>query len=179
MKCELVHGSSRRCENGTKTCNIRHKNNMKIITPPSEFTGLDSRRLFVGGGISGCPDWQSNLLDSIKELDVVCMNPRREEFDINNQSIADEQIMWEYRHLRKATEILFWFCKETLCPITLYELGAWSMTDKKLFVGVEPGYVRDFDVRFQTKLVRQDVVVVDSLKLLSEQIREYYETNSR
>jgi hypothetical protein len=37
---------------------------------------------------------------------------------------------------------MFWFPCETLCPITLYELGAWTVlapqTGTKLFVGACP-----------------------------------------
>jgi hypothetical protein len=49
---------------------------------------------------------------------------------------------WEHDHLRRSKAIMFWFPSETLCPITLYELGAWTIlarqTGTKLFVGAEP-----------------------------------------
>ncbi len=49
---------------------------------------------------------------------------------------------WEHDHLRRAKAIMFWFPSETLCPITLYELGAWTIlarqTGTKLFVGADP-----------------------------------------
>ena len=35
--------------------------------------------------------------------------------------------------LRDVHAISFWFPKETICPIVLYELGAWSMTNKTYF----------------------------------------------
>lgn len=74
--------------------------------------------------------------------------------------------------LRDADAILFWFPCETLCPITLYELGAWSMSDKPLFVGVHPAYQRRQDVEIQTRLARPDVAVTDLLAALVASIVE-------
>jgi len=58
-----------------------------------------------------------------------------------------------------------------LCPITLYELGTWLMTDKPLFVGVHPAYARRLDVEIQTRLVRPEVKIVYSLAALAELIK--------
>jgi hypothetical protein len=56
-------------------------------------------------------------------------------------------------------------------PIVLYELAAWSMTTKPLFVGIEPGCARAVDVREQTKLAhRNDVVIVEDLMALARSI---------
>jgi len=76
----------------------------------------------------------------------VIFNPRRASFDVSDPSQTEVQIMWEFRYLRKANAILFWFPKETLCPITLYELGQWSVLSQQtrtaLFVGTHPEYQR-------------------------------------
>jgi len=84
---------------------------------------------------------------------------------------AEEQIRWEFHRLRMIKNILFWFPKETLCPITLYELGAavqhfW----KTLFVGTHPEYQRRLDVETQLSLLRPEVRVVSSLEQLAEQV---------
>ena len=57
--------------------------------------------------------------------------------------------------------------------IVLYELGAWSMTMKPIFVGVDPEYIRRADVEVQTGLARPEVLVVHSLEALAGQIREW------
>ncbi|WP_278189484.1 nucleoside 2-deoxyribosyltransferase domain-containing protein [Thiothrix fructosivorans] len=98
-------------------------------------------------------------------------NPLRPNFPIDDPSASVFQIQWEHEYLRKATAILFWFPAETLCPITLYELGAWSMTTKPLFVGVHPDYARIADVELQTRLVRPDVEIVYSVQALAAQLR--------
>lgn len=128
--------------------------------------------VFMAGGITGCPNWQQELAELLSGVDgLVLVNPRRAEFPIGDSNAALEQITWEHDHLRMADAILFWFPKETLCPIVLYELGAWSMTDKNLWVGVHPDYARRGDVEIQTRLTRSDVHVVYSLEELAVQIK--------
>jgi Nucleoside 2-deoxyribosyltransferase like len=119
--------------------------------------------LFLAGGISSCPDWQSELTAKLERTNWTVLNPRRIDFDAGNSRLAESQIEWEFRHLRLASAIAFWFPPQTLCPITLYELGAWSMTNKRLFVGVDPKYQRFLDVKIQTQLARPDVVIFESL----------------
>jgi hypothetical protein len=94
----------------------------------------------------------------------------RKDFPIDDPGAAEAQIKWEHHYLRRAGSISFWFPKETLCPIVLYELGAWSMTAKPLAVGVEPGYEREADVRIQTRLTRPDVPILDNLEALAAQV---------
>ncbi len=129
------------------------------------------KALFLAGGITDCPDWQQEMRQRLENTDWVLLNPRRAHFPIHDPSATLAQISWEHEHLRKATAILFWFPCETICPIVLYELGAWSMTDKPLFVGVHPDYSRIRDVEVQTLLVRPDVNIVYSLEKLAEVVR--------
>jgi len=142
---------------------------MKYIEAPQTYDGNETS-LFLAGGITGCPDWQFLMGTALQILaDLVVLNPRRKNFTMHKDA-AREQIAWEHEYLRKATAISFWFPHETLCPIVLYELGAWSMTDKKIFVGVDPGYQRAEDVRIQTALVRPDVSIATSLEDLTANI---------
>jgi hypothetical protein len=127
--------------------------------------------LFLAGGVTGCPDWQSEVVSSLSDLPLVLLNPRRKDFPILDPTASEGQISWEHRHLRGATAILFWFPEESICPITLYELGAWSMTSKPLFVGVHPSYPRRADVEIQTRLVRPDIHVAHSLAALTSAVR--------
>lgn len=133
---------------------------MLYIEAPSEQSWPDGMRsLFLAGGITGCPDWQSDVVSQLRDTPLVLFNPRRADFPMHNSSAAERQIKWEFDHLRLASFILFWFPCETLNPIVLYELGAWSMTSKPLFVGAHPDYQRRQDVVLQTRLARPDVRV--------------------
>ena len=128
--------------------------------------------VFMAGGITGCPLWAAELAEMLSDVDgLVLMNPRRADFPIGDPNAALEQVSWEHDHLRMADAILFWFPCETLCPITLYELGAWSMRRKALWVGVHPDYARRLDVEIQTHLARPDVRIVCSLEALASQIK--------
>lgn len=142
---------------------------MNYIEAPNNYDPRD-KSLFLAGGITGCPDWQSEMLGKIQHLPITVFNPRRVNFPIDDPTAAMEQITWEFEHLRKAEAISFWFPHETMNPIVLYELGAWSMTNKKLFVGTHPKYQRLQDVVIQTKLARPDINVVDSLDNLANEV---------
>lgn len=145
---------------------------MRRLKAPEEYSGKDAC-IFIAGGITGCPDWQNDLAGLLKNTNITILNPRRESYSDQDPDAAPKQIEWEHRHLKKAGAISFWFPKETLCPITLYELGAWSATKKKLFVGVHPEYARKLDVEVQTKLARPDISIVSSLRALAEQITDW------
>jgi len=129
--------------------------------------------VFLAGGITNCPDWQADIVEMLAPCDLVVFNPRRAYFPIHDPSAAGVQIKWEHDRLRQVSAILFWFPCETICPIVLYELGAWSMTGKKIFVGVHPQYQRRQDVEIQTQLVRPEVKIVCSLRELADQVIEW------
>jgi hypothetical protein len=144
---------------------------MQYIEAPQAYDG-NELSLFLAGGITGCPDWQREMVAELKDLSLVIFNPRRTHFP-QDRNVDREQIEWEYTYLRKATAISFWFPQETLCPITLYELGAWSMTNKKIFLGVHPNYRRIQDIRIQTALVRPEITLVQTLEELNQGIRSW------
>jgi hypothetical protein len=125
---------------------------MKIYEAPNVYDGRYT--LFLAGGISGCPDWQSEALKEFEDLDDDCKiaNPRRKDFDITDEKVSEKQIKWEHDALSHSNLILFWFPKETVCPITLYELGYWlGFGHVMLFIGVHPEYSRRFDIEQQLK----------------------------
>eukprot|EP01027_Heterolobosea_sp_BB2_P009911 GEZU01014589.1.p1 GENE.GEZU01014589.1~~GEZU01014589.1.p1 ORF type:complete len:195 (+),score=24.63 GEZU01014589.1:29-613(+) len=139
--------------------------------------------IFLAGGISNAVA----LFDKSEIADkIALLNPRRSQFDVTDTSLTEVQIKWEADHLRKADLILFWFPSETLCPITLYELGAWSYhrdpqtnQPKPIFVGTHPKYARLLDVQFQTSLVRPEVAVVHSVEDLVQQVVTYVSSMTR
>lgn len=140
---------------------------------------LPDKSIFLAGGITNCPDWQQEIAQLLSKTDYTLLNPRRKNLAVNDPISALDQIAWEYHALRAAEMILFWFPCETLCPITLYELGAWSMTDKPLYIGIHPKYERHKDIEIQIELVRPDVKIMYSLKSLAEAIASDRSGNER
>lgn len=144
-----------------------------VEAPDMWIEADDDIKLFLAGGITGCPDWQKAMVSHLRNAEVTLLNPRRADFPIHDPQAAQAQIEWEFHALRAAEAILFWFPRETLCPIVLYELGAWSMTDRKIFVGMDKDYQRKQDVIIQTGLVRPEVFIVTALADLAAQIHKW------
>jgi Nucleoside 2-deoxyribosyltransferase like len=143
----------------------------RYVECPAEYERSgEEQSLFLAGGITGCIDWQQQMRRLLEPSALVLVNPRRGTYDFGDPAAAEFQIGWEFRHLRQVSAILFWFAAEQIQPISLYELGAWSMSSKPIFVGVDPGYPRRQDVIVQTRLVRPEVQVVDSLEALARQV---------
>ncbi len=130
---------------------------------------LDTTAIFMAGGITGCPDWQREVVSQVQSIPhLILINPRRDNWDLSKSS--EDQIAWEYRHLHMADWVYFWFPKEGQCAITLYELGMALGRHRNIRVGVEPGYWRELDVREQVKHANPWVDVVDTLYKLYEPV---------
>ncbi len=129
--------------------------------------------LFLAGGISNCSNWQDKVVSGLKHSPLILLNPRRKNFPMDAPYQSQRQIEWEHQHLQMADAIMFWFCKETLCPITLFEYGKWLVMDKKLFVGCDPEYERLIDVKIQTRLERPMQIVHTDLNDLILEIISY------
>lgn len=118
--------------------------------------------LFLAGSITGAENWQKELafaeyheFSTVRLIDRFnIFNPRRENYDGLVPKLEQEQITWEYHCIHHCKYILFWFAKETLAPITLFELGSALNTHdhSKIFIGIDPEYKRKNDVIIQTKL---------------------------
>ncbi len=135
-----------------------------IVEAPKEYYGLMRSRwpsLFIAGGITGCENWQKDLIKGIEKEDIIIYNPRRETFDMSDRSATEVQICWEFDKLMKADIVIFWFAYGTDNPIVLYELGLWgnSQTGRPIVIGVDERYSRKTDVIYQTALARPEVTV--------------------
>jgi nucleoside 2-deoxyribosyltransferase len=131
---------------------------------------INNKSLFIGGGISGCEDWQTPLcVKLLNNTNLQLFNPRRHSFDISKLEESEIQIKWEHHYLHQADMILFWFPNTSVCPITLFEYGYWLAKGKKIYLGIEKGYVRQFDLQLQTSL-EQNIIIHSSLDGLAEAI---------
>lgn len=142
---------------------------MQYIEAPFEYTGNEPS-VFLAGGITGTESWQPRLTAMLCGTAWAVLNPRRQDFPKDDPAVGSQQIEWEHRHLQRASLISFWFPCETLCPITLYELGVATRMDKPILVGAHPDYARRFDLDVQLGLTRPEIEVVDCLDKLAGQI---------
>jgi hypothetical protein len=148
-----------------------------VFTPEHELPKSDSLKkgIFLAGGITGCPNWQKEAIAKLKphlQDNMVIFNPRRDLFDPDQKDeTLEAQILWEFQALQSAEIILFWFPKESVCPIALFELGKYLAVqgNKPIFVGTEPGYSRAADLQYQLALEKPDIQIVHSLQDLVQQ----------
>ncbi len=141
----------------------------KIVTSPMPLEPSAPNAVFLAGGISNCEDWQAAVAERLAaNTNAVIYNPRRVDFDMAAyEEVSRQQIRWEFHALRMAKVNLFWFPPETLCPITLLELGSAMerLHPGALMVGCHPDYKRLFDVETQMKL-HCNMPVFDDLESL-------------
>lgn len=160
-----------------ETVIVEDGNMSKVIVAPVRFEmheAWGANKLFLAGGITNCPNWQNEMIEKLKETNIIIFNPRRESYPINEDSTSLKQIKWEYDYLKSADIISYWFSEGSINPISLYELGMWGNSrDKKIFIGVHPDYQRKEDVYIQTRLARPDIKIVDSIDKLCKQIIKY------
>lgn len=150
-----------------------------IVTAPDEIYSIENSnntKIFLAGGITNCPDWQSELIEMIQNHralanGVTIYNPRRKDFPIEDPSASETQITWEYNHLRDADAVIFWFSRGSLNPIVLYELGMWGNSRNRNFVvGIDSEYERKQDVILQIELAKPTCKLVYSLEAIREWI---------
>jgi hypothetical protein len=137
---------------------------VRYVQAPQPYDG-PGPVLFLAGGITDCPDWQSQAAAMLRDTPgLTVLDPRRAAFDLADPAAAAEQITWEHTHLRRADVVLFWFAPGgSVQPITLYELGVHVTRGVPLAVGADPGYPRRLDVQVQLALARPGLPVHDRL----------------
>lgn len=155
---------------------------MKVYQAPNKVDWYEvakRKSIFLAGGITGCGDWQADLIFELENLNdsglfdlggLVIFNPRRDNFDVMDMEVKIEQIRWEHKCLEKCDICSFFFpASESVQPITLYELGKYM--DKDVWVvGIQNGYLRAEDVKIQLALDGNSCVIYDSYE---EAIREH------
>ena len=120
----------------------------KIYNPP-KIIKLDNL-LFLAGAIQGAEDWQSKVINYLKNYDISIASPRRkyicDNFDYN------KQVEWETYYLNVSNIILFWLPKEiehiegrSFAQTTRFELGEWLakslyIPNKQIIVGIDSSF---------------------------------------
>jgi len=106
---------------------------MEILKAPEIRTFNDKSSVFLAGSIDNgaSEEWQITVTESLSDLDVYVLNPRRDEWDsswdqtVNNPKFK-EQVLWELYGLENSRIILFNFLGASQAPISLLELGFCS-----------------------------------------------------
>lgn len=144
-------------------------NTIQVIEAVNDTKAAYENTVFLAGGITNCRSWQTEIIEKLKDVPITVFNPRRKNFPINDPTASKAQIEWEFRKLREAQLVSFWFCAETLCPIVLFELGAAMERTTNCIIGMDKEYARRKDVEIQAELKGHRVFY--SLDDLAYQIR--------
>jgi hypothetical protein len=78
----------------------------KYIEAPTEFDG-EGKAIFCAGGITGCPDWQSQMVELLKASPWIILNPRRASFPIHDPSVFVQYFSDRF-HMFLKSLLLFW-----------------------------------------------------------------------
>lgn len=151
---------------------------IEIKAPCDYSSHTDKFAVFLAGSIAmgRAPDWQKDVAAQLSELDILLLNPRREDWDSSWAQSADDpdlriQVEWELAALDRADLILMYIHPETLAPISLLELGLYAgRAPEKLIVCCPEGYFRkgNVDIVCQKYGVRQ-VSALDALVMAAKE----------
>jgi hypothetical protein len=147
---------------------------MKQIQPPHS-TYNATNTVFLAGSIEmgKAIDWQNQIMEKCKDLDVTFLNPRRDDWDSSwEQKITNpnfrEQVEWELSALEDSDKIVFFFDPNTTSPITLLELGLFS--GSIICVCCPNGYYRKGNVDIVCD--RYNIPMVETIDGLIEFIKQ-------
>ena len=165
---------------------------MRVITAPEEYTITDNEiSIFLAGGITNCPDWQSEIIKRLDHLfaleqaeGVVIFNPRRENFPIDDRGEAYTQILWEFKALEKCDIFSMYFSSGDIDqPICMYELGRNIVRmqmkypndwEKRIIVSIDRDYKRFNDANHQTQFACGDRKIGLNLQYFEDSLKEYH-----
>jgi hypothetical protein len=109
--------------------------------------------VFTAGSIEmgAAVQWQQLMADSLCDLPITVLNPRRGNWDPSDVPKADNagfksQVDWELDALEKASVICFFFDVTTSSPVTMLELGLWAASGK-IVVCCDPRFWRSGNVQ--------------------------------
>jgi len=119
------------------------------IKAPNDFDILAGRKsVFLGGAIDqgAAADWQSKVAKALKDLDVVVLNPRRDDWDESWEQSADDpefrkQVDWELKAQEACGLCLYVLLKDSKGPVTMLEIGLFAPR-KDVALCVEEGFHR-------------------------------------
>ena len=156
---------------------------MEVIKPPTELKLNSNFSLFLAGSIEMgvAKDWQQDIQQKLKDLDINILNPRRDDFNKNcDMSMHDTyffgQVDWELKALEIADCIFFHFEPETMSPITLLEFGLYAK-NHKVVVHCPNGFWRKGNVDIVAN--RYGTTVVETIEEAINEIKNRINEHSK
>ncbi len=147
---------------------------MRHLKPPTPIPDIDRPSVFLAGSIDmdHAPRWQDDVAAGLADLDVLVLNPRRDDWDSSwGQTIDDPrfrgQVEWELEGLERTSLIAMVLSPGSQSPISLLELGLHATSDR-MIVCCPEGFWRKGNVDIVCR--RHSIPTVDTLEELIETI---------
>ncbi|TAK37121.1 MAG: hypothetical protein EPO30_11105 [Lysobacteraceae bacterium] len=164
----------------------------RTILQPPEIIETDRPVIFLAGPIQGGPDWQSEAVNLIHDLDssLIVASPRRDYPE--GTFVYERQVDWETHFLRTAGSkgvVAFWLAaqiKETpgraYAQTTRFELAEWKMRHEyegmKLTIGIEEGFGNARYIRRRFSQDAPDVKIAESLEEMTRNAVDLAQSNT-
>ncbi len=154
--------------------------NAKVIYAPKyEVARGDGVKckFFLAGSIEQgkAEEWQQEVIDLLREKNVIIYNPRRLDWNDKLEQDKDnanfyEQVNWELDHIEKADIVLMYFDPASKSPISLLELGILTAYPNKLLVCCPQGFWRkgNIDIVCQRYNIKMTESKAEFLKKIQE-----------
>lgn len=114
---------------------------MTEIKAPGAWPDNNRKKIFLAGSIEmgTARPWQAEAVQALSDLDVVILNPRRDDWDADwiqdkENPQFHEQVAWELRALESSDHILMYYDPETKSPISMMEEGLFARSGKLVVV---------------------------------------------
>lgn len=144
----------------------------KVFYPTDKIKKIES--IFLGGTIDmgNSVDWQSQVIEALKDEDITLYNPRRKDWDSSWEQKEEnaefrKQVNWELMCLEKSDLVILYFAPESKSPISLLELGLFHK--KNMIVCCPEGFYRKGNVDIVCR--RYNIAKVESIREMIEEIK--------
>jgi Nucleoside 2-deoxyribosyltransferase like len=118
------------------------------VKAPGKYEVGVKYSIFLAGAIDQgkAEDWQKKVARALDDLDVLILNPRRDDWDSSWEQTADNpefrnQVTWELDAQENADMVIFVFTADSKAPITFLEFGLFA-PKKDAMVCAEEGFYR-------------------------------------
>jgi len=150
----------------------------KVLYPTDKIKRVE--RLFLAGSIDQgmAENWQQEIIDELKDLDITIYNPRRLDWDSSWEQKEENknfkhQVSWELSCLEKSDLIVMYFAPDSKSPISLLEMGLFY---PKMIVCCPEGFWRKGNVDIVCR--RYNVPKVENFKELIYEVKRRLRPNN-
>ncbi|MCU0660287.1 MAG: nucleoside 2-deoxyribosyltransferase domain-containing protein [Candidatus Pacebacteria bacterium] len=151
---------------------------MTEIKAPGKIPDDARKKIFLAGSIEvgTARNWQSEIVSALADMDIVILNPRREEWDSSWIQDKDnpefhEQVAWELAALEASDHILMYYDPDTQSPISLMEEGLFARSGKLIIVCPEGFWKKgNVDIVSETYHIPEFETLTDAIAALRKKI---------